>query len=87
MGEKIFVGINVGEVFEVLVIDKDKFKIIVQVCKYVTEIIYLFKVGFFFRGKQCNIVCFKVDFYKLNVEYQSSFFVDFCFLERYISDV
>lgn len=51
MGEKILVGTNAGEVFEVLATDKDKPKTIVQVCKYVTEIIYSFKVGFFFRGK------------------------------------
>ena len=32
MGEKILVGTNAGEVFEVLATDKDKPKTIVQVC-------------------------------------------------------
>ena len=44
MGEKILVGTNAGEVFEVLATDKDKPKTIVQVqyVLFLTEIIYSF---------------------------------------------
>ena len=46
MGEKILVGTNAGEVFEVLATDKDKPKTIVQV-QYVSNRNYLL-IFFFF---------------------------------------
>jgi len=50
MGEKILVGTNAGEVFEVLATDKDKPKTIVQVCIQQKLFTHL-RLGFFFREK------------------------------------
>ena len=49
MGEKILVGTNAGEVFEVLATDKDKPKTIVQV-QYVSNRNHLL-IFFFFEKK------------------------------------